>query len=47
VAQLFGEDPGKRLEEDLQRLREAFGRATEDRDGLQSTTADALGYTSP
>jgi uncharacterized membrane protein len=47
VAQLFGEDPGKRLEEDLQRLREAFGRATEDRDGLQPSTADALGYTSP
>lgn len=47
VAQLFGEDPGKRLEEDLERLREAFGRAHEDRDGLQATTADALGYTSP
>ena len=47
VSQLFGEDPGKRLEEDLARLREAFGRAHEDRDGLQPTTADALGYTSP
>lgn len=45
VSQLFGEDPGKRLEEDLARLREAFGRAHEDRDGLQPTTADALGYT--
>jgi uncharacterized membrane protein len=47
VTQLFGEDPGKRLEEDLERLREAFGRAHEDRDGLQPTTAAALGYTSP
>jgi uncharacterized membrane protein len=47
VTQLFGEDPGKRMEEDLERLREAFGRAHEDRDGLQPTTADALGYTSP
>jgi uncharacterized membrane protein len=46
VSQLFGEDPGKRLEEDLERLREAFGRAHEDRDGLQPTTADALGYSS-
>jgi uncharacterized membrane protein len=47
VAKLFGEDPGKRLEEDLERLREAFGRAHEDRDGLQPNTADALGYSSP
>jgi uncharacterized membrane protein len=47
VTQLFGEDPGKRLEEDLERLREAFGRAHEDRDGLQPTSADALGYASP
>ena len=47
VTKLFGEDPGKRLEEDLERLREAFGRAHEDRDGLQPNTADALGYSSP
>lgn len=47
LAQLFGEDPGKRLQEDLERLREAFGRAHEDRDGLQPNTADALGYSSP
>jgi len=47
VTRLFGEDPGKRLEEDLERLREAFGRAHEDRDGLQPNTADALGYSSP
>ena len=46
VSKLFGEDPGKRLEEDLERLREAFGRAHEDRDGLQPKTADALGYRS-
>jgi uncharacterized membrane protein len=47
VTKLFGEDPGKRLEEDLERLREAFGRAHEDRDGLQPNTANALGYSSP
>jgi len=46
VSKLFGEDPGQRLEEDLERLREAFGRAHEDRDGLQPNTADALGYRS-
>jgi uncharacterized membrane protein len=44
VSTLFGEDPGVRIEEDLTRLKEAMGRAHEDRDGLQSASAKALGY---
>jgi uncharacterized membrane protein len=44
VAKLLGEDPGRRIEEDLERLKEALGRAGEDRDGLQRRSADALGY---
>jgi uncharacterized membrane protein len=47
VAAILGEDPGKRIEEDLSRLREALGRAQEDRDGLQAASADALGYRPP
>jgi uncharacterized membrane protein len=47
VSALFGGDPGKRIEEDLARLKEALGRAAEDRDGLQPATADALGYRRP
>jgi uncharacterized membrane protein len=44
VSALFGEDPGVRIEEDLTRLKEAMGRAHEDRDGLQPASAKALGY---
>ena len=44
VTALLGEDPGARIEEDLTRLKEALGRAHEDRDGLQDESADALGY---
>jgi hypothetical protein len=47
VSALFGGDPGKHIEEDLARLKEALGRAAEDRDGLQPATADALGYRRP
>ena len=47
VTALFGADPGKRIEDDLTRLKEALGRAHEDRDGLQPATADALGYREP
>jgi uncharacterized membrane protein len=47
VTALFGADPGQRIEEDLTRLKEALGRAHEDRDGLQPATADALGYPEP
>jgi uncharacterized membrane protein len=47
ATELFGLDPGKRIEEDLQRFKEAMGRAAEDRDGLQPATADALGYRRP
>jgi uncharacterized membrane protein len=47
VTALFGADPGKRIEEDLTRLKEALGRANEDRDGLQPATAEALGYQKP
>lgn len=47
VTALFGADPGERIEEDLTRLKEALGRATEDRDGMQPATADALGYQRP
>jgi uncharacterized membrane protein len=46
VAAVLGEDPGKRIEESLARLGEALARAQEDRDGLQSPTADVLGYRS-
>jgi uncharacterized membrane protein len=34
ITALLGEDPGARIEEDLTRLKEALGRAHEDRDGL-------------
>jgi uncharacterized membrane protein len=44
ITALLGEDPGARIEEDLTRLKEALGRAHEDRDGLQDASADALGY---
>jgi uncharacterized membrane protein len=44
ISALFGEDPGVRIEEDLMRLKEAMGRAHEDRDGLQPASARALGY---
>jgi uncharacterized membrane protein len=44
ISGLFGEDPGVRIEEDLTRLKEAMGRAHEDRDGLQPVSAKTLGY---
>ena len=44
LSALFGEDPGARIEEDLMRLKEAMGRAHEDRDGIQPASANALGY---
>ncbi len=44
ISSLFGEDPGARIDEDLARLKEAMGRAHEDRDGLQPASANALGY---
>jgi uncharacterized membrane protein len=44
VSALFGEDPGARIEQDLARLKEALGRAHEDRDGIQPASAQALGY---
>ena len=44
VSALLGEDPGARIEEDLMRLKEALGRAHEDRDGIQPASARALGY---
>src|SRR6266404_1464270 len=47
ISALFGEDPGARIDEDLGRLKEAMGRAHEDRDGLQPATVDALGYQPP
>jgi len=47
VIALFGADPGARIDEDLGRLKEALGRAHEDRDGLQPATASALGYQPP
>jgi uncharacterized membrane protein len=47
VTALFGADPGTRIEEDLGRLRDALGRAHEDRDGLQPATATALGLRPP
>jgi len=47
VSALFGADPGARIKEDLERLKEALGRAQEDRDGLQPATASALGYRPP
>jgi uncharacterized membrane protein len=43
LSRMFGLDPTHRIDEDLERLREAFGRASQDRDGLQSASADALG----
>jgi uncharacterized membrane protein len=47
ITTVFGEDPGARIEEDLTRLKEAMGRAHEDRDGLQPATVDTLGYQPP
>ena len=44
ISALFGEDPAVRIDEDLTRLKEAMGRAHEDRDGLQPASANALGY---
>jgi uncharacterized membrane protein len=44
ISTLFGEDPGARIDEDLARLKEAMGRAHEDRDGLQPASANTLGY---
>jgi uncharacterized membrane protein len=44
ISTVFGEDPGVRIDEDLARLKEAMGRAHEDRDGLQPASANALGY---
>jgi len=44
ISAIFGEDPAVRIEEDLTRLKEALGRAHEDRDGLQPASAKALGY---
>ena len=44
ISAIFGEDPAVRIEEDLTRLKEAMGRAHEDRDGLQPASAKALGY---
>ena len=44
ISAIFGEDPAVRIEEDLMRLKEAVGRAHEDRDGLQPASAKALGY---
>jgi hypothetical protein len=44
ISALFGEDPGVRIAEDLTRLKEAMGRAHEDRDGLQPGSAKALCY---
>jgi uncharacterized membrane protein len=46
VAEVLGEDPGKRIEESLSRLGDALARVQEDRDGLQSSSADVLGYRS-
>ena len=46
LGRLIGVDPRRRIDEDLERLREAFGRAGQDRDGLSSESADALGYPS-
>ncbi len=44
LSRMLGADPSKRIDEDLERLRDAFGRAGQDRDGLQAASADALGY---
>jgi uncharacterized membrane protein len=44
IGRLLGVDPGTRIDEDLERLRDAFGRAEQDRDGLSSESADTLGY---
>lgn len=41
---LFGEDPGARIEAALARLKDAMGRAHQNRDGLQPASANALGY---
>jgi len=47
VTEVFGADPGERIQEDLTRLKEALARAHEDRDGMQPATASALGYRPP
>lgn len=44
IAGLLGADPGRRIEEDLAQLKDVLARAHEDRDGLQPSSADALGY---
>src|SRR5262245_25147080 len=44
VARMLGVDPRRRIDEDLERLRDAFARAGQDRDGLSSESADTLGY---
>ena len=44
LTRMLGADPSKRIDEDLDRLRDAFGRASQDRDGLQPASANALGY---
>jgi len=44
IARFLGGDPGARIDADLARLRDALGRAQEDRDGLQPASAEALGY---
>ena len=43
VTRMFGADPGRRIEEDLERLKEALASANQDRDGLQPASAAALG----
>ena len=44
IGRLLGVDPRRRIDEDLERLRDAFGRAGQDRDGLSPESADTLGY---
>jgi uncharacterized membrane protein len=44
IGRLLGVDPRRRIDEDLERLRDAFARAGQDRDGLSSESADTLGY---
>jgi len=40
----LGKIRGARIEEDLTRLKDALGRAHEDRAGLQPASATVLGY---
>jgi uncharacterized membrane protein len=44
VTRVLGADPGRRIEEDLVRLKDALSSASEDRDGLSPASAEALGY---